>query len=74
MKLLTELAKKNYCFERFYNKQFIFTSEDGSYTVFIPEEDIGNGDILAYEKGISLLKWIKKQIDLIEKEKKEQNG
>ena len=62
MKTLAELVKLNYNFTEFRHNKFFFVSEDNSF-LSVPYEELGGANIHAFEKGIVLMKWIRKQIN-----------
>lgn len=64
MKTLAELVKLNYYFTEFRHNEFFFVSEDDRFALSVPYEELGGANIHAFEKGIVLMKWIRKQIKL----------
>ena len=66
MKTLAELVKMNYTFSEYIQGKFIYEADDKSFKLLIPLDEIGQGNLLCHEKGITLMKWIKQYIKFME--------
>lgn len=71
---LAQLVKLNYNFLRFSNGEFTYASDNEAFfKIRIPLEEVGNGTLLSYEKGIVLMKWIRKELKLREQVEETKN-
>jgi len=61
MKTLVEYCKIDFKFEKLVNQTLYYVAPDG-FICRIPVEDLGGSMIRADEKGIMIMKWIRKEL------------
>jgi hypothetical protein len=68
MKTLVEYTKQLWAFHHFKDGTFWYCpatlDKEFAFLVPVPVEDVGNGELKDYEKGIVLMKWIRKYLKM----------
>jgi len=75
MRTLKEMVVNNQKvrFVHYQDKELWYETECG-FQFPVPISDTGNGIFLSEDKAISFMRWIRKQIELIQKSEQQANG